>query len=280
MNYSINIQGKILTFDIPKVMGIINVTNDSFYEGSRSQNEDSVLSMAEKMIKEGVDILDIGGYSSRPGADDISIELELERVIPAIRSIKKEFPDSIISIDTFRAKVLNEALAHGADICNDISGFSLDPSLLDELSKHKVPYILMHMKGNPQNMKELSHYDNMILEMIEYFRTKIKALNEQGIHDIILDPGFGFAKNVNQNFFLLKELKSFDIFELPILAGLSRKSMIWRSLDISADDALNGTTALNMLALENGASILRVHDVKEAVECIKLFQEYNSDRIY
>jgi dihydropteroate synthase len=280
MNYSINIGGKILRFDEPKIMGILNITNDSFYSGSRLENRDQILQSAAKMLDDGADILDIGGYSTRPGADDIPVEKEIDRVVPAIEEIRKEFPDSVISVDTFRSQVLKAAHEAGADICNDVSGGNLDEQMFETVGQLKIPYILMHMKGNPQTMKGLTEYDDLVLEMIEYFKDKIDRLNEMGIYDIIIDPGFGFAKTADQNFYLLRQLGAFKIFELPVLAGLSRKSMIYKTLNTTAEEAINGTTALNMLALVNGANLLRVHDVKEAKQTIELYSRYNSDRIY
>lgn len=269
-----------MLFDKPRIMGILNITDDSFYEGSRVKLELDILKKAESMIKDGVDILDIGAYSTRPGAKDIPVKTELENAASAIKAIKKAFPESIISIDTFRSEVLNAAYESGADICNDVSGGSLDDNLFEKLAELKMPYILTHMKGNPQNMKDLNKYEDMILEMIEYFKEKIQRLTSRGIHDIIIDPGFGFAKNIDQNFYLLRQLKAFELFDRPLLVGISRKSMVYKTLSLDANQALNGTTALNMLALVQGANLLRVHDVKEAKETVKLYLKYNSDSIY
>lgn len=280
MNYSINLKGKILSFDKPRIMGVINVTNDSFYSGSRHIDSSELLNEVKQMISEGADIIDVGGYSSRPGAKDISEKEEEIRVCPAIEKIKNEFPDIIVSVDTFRSSVLKSAYKSGADICNDISGGNLDSKMFKLIAELQIPYILMHMKGNPQNMKELTDYDDMLLEMTGYFRDKIFELNEMGVYDIILDPGFGFAKTINQNFFLLKNLGAFDLFDLPLLVGISRKSMIYKSLNIDPEGSLNGTTALNTMALLQGAKILRVHDVREAKECVTLYEKYSSDRIY
>lgn len=280
MNYSINISGKIMRFDTPKIMGVLNVTGDSFYAGSRVNSMDQILQSASKMLEDGADILDIGGYSTRPGADEIPLEEELKRVVPAIKQIKKEFPDAVISIDTFRSEVLKSAKNAGAEICNDVSGGTLDPQMFNTIAELKMPYILMHMRGNPRTMKDLTGYDDLVLEMIEYFKDKIDRLKNLGVFDIILDPGFGFAKTIDQNFYLLRQLGAFRIFEMPLLAGLSRKSMVYKTLDITAENALNGTTALNMIALMNGANLLRVHDVKEAKQTITLYSSYKSDRIY
>ncbi len=280
MNYSINTGGKIMLFDKPKIMGILNITDDSFFEGSRVTNEKTLLHKAERMLAEGADILDIGAYSTRPGASEIPLNTEIKNAVFAVNALKKEFPDSILSIDTFRSEVLKAAYDCGANICNDVSGASLDENMFQTLSELKIPYILMHMKGNPQTMKNLNKYEDMILEMIEYFKGKIQRLTALGVHDIIIDPGFGFAKNIDQNFYLLRQLRAFELFERPLLVGISRKSMIFKSLGIDAGEALNGTTALNMLALTQGANLLRVHDVKEAKETIELYLKYNSDSIY
>ncbi|WP_235689716.1 dihydropteroate synthase [Fulvivirga lutea] len=268
---TLNIRGNAVSLNVPLVMGILNVTPDSFYEGSRVEQEKEIITRATKMVEDGAAIIDIGGYSTRPGAVDISVKEEIDRVIPAIKAIRKELTDSYISIDTFRSEVAKEALNAGADIINDVSGGELDDGMFDLIEQTNVPYILMHMRGTPQTMKEYTNYDHLILEIIDYFQKKVTDLRARGIHDIIIDPGFGFAKTVPQNFELLKKLKELKTLELPILVGISRKSMIYKSLDISAAEALNGTTALNMIALQNGASILRVHDVKEAAETVKLF---------
>nr|WP_317173712.1 dihydropteroate synthase [Adhaeribacter radiodurans] len=254
----------------PIVMGILNVTPDSFYEGSRHTTTDEVVAQAEKMLAEGADILDIGGYSSRPGATDISVDEEKARVIPAIEAIRRAFPGTFISIDTFRSEIAQAAVQAGASIINDISGGSLDDKMFATAATLKVPYILMHMRGTPQTMKQLTSYDNLIVELVTYFEHKVAQLRAAGVVDIIIDPGFGFAKTVEQNFTLLRNLNEFSLFELPILVGLSRKSMTYKTLGIEASEALPGTIALNTVALLQGASILRVHDVKEAVQTIKL----------
>lgn len=251
-------------------MGILNVTPDSFYEGSRINSDKLIIQKASQMLEEGATILDIGGYSTRPNADDISIEEEINRVVPTIHSIKKEFPKAIISIDTFRSKVAREAVNAGADLINDVSGGNLDSQMFETVANLKVPYILMHMRGTPQTMKTLTDYENIIAEMMTYFHNKIMTLKNYGVEEIILDLGFGFAKTIEQNYFLLKNLAVFEQLELPILAGLSRKSMIYKRLDIPVSEALNGTTVLNTIALQNGAKILRVHDVKPAMEAIQL----------
>lgn len=267
--------GKIIDLTVPKVMGIINITPDSFFEGSRMQSEKDILTQAEKMLVEGAEFLDLGAYSSRPDAIDISIKEEEKRLIPAVKSISTHFPEAVLSIDTFRATIAEKAIENGAHIINDISGGNLDPKMFETVGKLKVPYILMHMKGTPHTMKNLNQYEDMIQEISYYFSEKINSLKNAGVKDIILDPGFGFAKNIDQNYQLLKHLEDFRLLGFPILAGLSRKSMIWKKLKIDANDALNGTTVLNTIALQRGASILRVHEIKEAKECIKILSLLN-----
>lgn len=251
-------------------MGILNVTPDSFYDGGRYMTEKNILLRAEKIWREGASFIDIGGYSTRPGADDISIEEELSRVIPAIKAIRSNFPDLIISIDTFRAEVAKQAVAEGAGMINDVSGGNLDNQMFDVLPSLGVPYVLMHMKGTPQTMVSESKYENLLKEITDYFHRKIHQLQLAGIKDIIVDPGFGFAKNIRQNFELLRNLQLLQILEKPLMVGLSRKSMIWKTLHIEPDAALNGTTTLNTIALMKGASILRVHDVAEANQLVTL----------
>jgi len=267
---TINAAGKLITFDKPKVMGILNITPDSFYSGSRISSEEQTLRTTEQMLKDGADFIDIGAYSSRPGAVDISIAEETQRLLPAVKAVVKEFPEAVLSIDTFRSEVANAAINEGAHIINDISGGTLDQQMFETVAKLKVPYILMHMKGTPQTMKDLNQYDDMMKEVLYYFALKINELNSLGVKDIIADPGFGFAKNISQNFELLSQFELFKLAGIPVLVGLSRKSMIWKTLDIKNEDALNGTTVLNTVALTKGADILRVHDVKEAVEAVKL----------
>jgi len=254
-------------------MGIINITPDSFYSGSRFESEKEILIQAEKMLTEGATFLDLGAYSSRPGADDISVEEELNRMIPTIELILKEFPEALISVDTFRAEVANKSIHAGAAMINDISAGKLDEKMFPVIAENQVPYIMMHMKGTPQSMKDLNQYEDLTSEVLYYFSERIRAARSLGINDIIIDPGFGFAKNITQNFELLSRLELFNNLELPLLVGVSRKSMIWKKLNISANEALNGTSVLNTAALLKGANILRVHDVKEAVECIKLTHE-------
>lgn len=267
---TINCKGNLIDLSSPKVMGILNITPDSFYEGSRNTTPDSLLNRAEKMLKEGAAFLDIGGMSTRPGAIDISADEELKRVIPAVELILKHFPETLISIDTFRAEVALQSIEAGAAIINDISAGNLDEDMMGVIAKYQVPYIMMHMKGTPQNMKDLNKYEDLTQEVLFYFSEKIKAARQLGINDIILDPGFGFSKNVSQNFELLSNLELFKNLELPLLVGLSRKSTIYKTLGLGPEEALNGTTVLNTIAITKGAHILRVHDVKEAMEVVKL----------
>jgi dihydropteroate synthase len=255
-------------------MGIVNITPDSFYAGSRQT--DSVLDRVERMWQEGASFIDIGGYSSRPGADDIPLEEELNRVIPVVKTLQHSFPDILLSIDTFRSEVARQAILEGAVMVNDISGGNLDEKMLAVVGQAQVPYVMMHMRGTPQTMNQLTEYESLAKDIVNYFHGGIYKAQLAGIKDIILDPGFGFAKTVQQNFELLNQFDHLRILGKPILVGLSRKSMIWRTLKTNPEEALNGTTALHTIALMKGASILRVHDVKEAVECIKLIHETNS----
>lgn len=267
---TINCKGNLVDFGIPKVMGILNITPDSFYEGSRTTTPNSLLKKAEIMLKDGASFLDIGGYSSRPGADDIGVSEELSRVLPAIEILLKNFPEAIISVDTFRSEVAGEAIKAGAAIINDISAGNLDDKMMEVIAHHQVPYIMMHMRGNPKTMKGLNEYKYLTQDVLFYFSEKITAARAYGINDLIIDPGFGFSKNIEQNFELLSHLELFKMLDLPVLSGLSRKSSIYKTLNCSSEDALNGTTVLNTIALSKGANILRVHDVKEAMECMKL----------
>lgn len=267
----INAGGKLIDLSVPRVMGILNVTPDSFYDGSRYGTTKEILGAAEVMLKEGADILDIGGYSSRPGAKDIPVEEEGDRVFKAIKLIKREFPDAIISIDTFRADIAREAiLGCGALMINDISGGEADTKMFSTVEKLNVPYILMHMRGDPRTMQKRPVYDDVVADILKWFGERIFRLNSAGVKDIIIDPGIGFGKTLDNNFELIRRLGDFSITGLPVLIGISRKSMIWKTLEISAGEALNGTTAMNAIALLNGADILRVHDVKEAVQTVKL----------
>lgn len=270
---TINVRGKLIDLSTPAVMGIVNVTPDSFFKGSRLTTEYEILTQTEKMLSEGAALIDVGGYSSRPGAEDISIEEELSRVVHAIQAIMREFPAAIISVDTFRAEVAQRAVQEGASIINDISAGELDSNMFDTVARLHVPYIIMHMRGTPQTMKSMTQYDNLLREVMDYFIGKINRLTALGVRDIIIDPGFGFAKTIDQNFELLGNLDYLKILNKPILAGLSRKSMIWKTLGSSAEGSLNGTTALNMTALLKGAAILRVHDVKQAIEAVTLYRK-------
>nr|WP_255647401.1 dihydropteroate synthase [Fulvivirga sedimenti] len=254
-------------------MGILNITPDSFSDGGELDSSDALLLRAEEMLNAGASILDIGGYSTRPGADDISENTELERVIPVIQMLRETFPDALLSIDTFRSRVAAEAVTAGANMVNDISGGSLDQDMFSTIAALDVPYVLMHMKGTPQTMKNEAHYENMLTEMLEYFRKKLEQLAGLGVTEIILDPGFGFAKNIDQNYYLLKNMSYFKSLGLPLLTGISRKSLIFKLLNIEPRDAVNGTSVLNTYALMEGASLLRVHDVKAAMECIKLTEK-------
>jgi dihydropteroate synthase len=269
---TLNVKGKNFDISSPIVMGILNVTPDSFYDGGAYKNPEKIIERAGQIINEGGAIIDLGGYSSRPGAADISDIEEIQRVIPAIQSIIRHFPDAIISIDTFRSNVAKRAIEEGASIINDISAGELDPNMFQTVKKLGVPYVLMHMKGNPKTMSSFAVYGNLMKEVEEYFVGKINRLLDIGVSDLILDPGFGFAKTPKHSFELLKNLDYFKKLKIPILAGLSRKSMIYKTLSIDVSDSLNGTTALNMAALINGADILRVHDVKEAFETVKLYK--------
>lgn len=257
----------------PVVMGILNMTPDSFYEGSRIRGTETLLRQAETMLQEGAAILDIGGYSTRPNAPEVSPEEERVRVIPAIRALRQAFPDCLISVDTFRAQIAAEAVEAGADIINDVSGGTLDEAMFATAGRLQVPYILMHMRGTPQNMTQFTQYADIMLELVQFFESRIVQLQAAGVRDIILDPGFGFAKTVDQNFEVLRRLQDLRLLGLPVLAGLSRKSMTYKTLGVPASEALAGTIALNTIALMQGASILRVHDVKEAVQTIKLFRK-------
>ena len=270
---TINCKGHLLDLSTPKVMGILNLTPDSFYDGGKFKNERSALLQVERNMQHGMDILDIGAYSTRPGAEDISEDEELRRQNSVLQKITSEFPEVIISIDTFRSKVAKESLDCGAHIINDISAGKLDTEMMGLIARYQVPYIMMHMKGTPQTMKQLSTYEDLIKEVVLYFSERVAEARKRGINDLIIDPGFGFAKNISQNFKLLHHLKVLKNLELPILTGVSRKSMIYKTLSTDVEAALNGTTALNMAALINGSSILRVHDVLEAKQCVTLYQK-------
>jgi dihydropteroate synthase len=273
INLSINCNGKLVDLNTPKVMGVLNITPDSFYDGGRYKDAKSILNQTEKLISEGATFLDIGAYSSRPGADFISENEELKRIVPVVELIQKNNPDVLISIDSFRAKVIRECVSAGAVISNDISAGKLDLDMIKTVGELGVPYIMMHMRGTPQTMKNHTTYQHLINEIYAYFSKQIELARQHNITDIIIDPGFGFAKTLAQNYELLNQMEFFKNLNCPILTGVSRKSMIYKVLGCTAEEALNGTTALNMVALMNGACILRVHDVKEAVECIKLFNQ-------
>tara|TARA_B100001113_G_scaffold217582_1_gene178464 strand:- start:1689 stop:2513 length:825 start_codon:yes stop_codon:yes gene_type:complete len=273
---TINIKGNLLNFSVPKIMGILNVTPDSFFDGGKYSTSDKILKQVEKMINSGADIIDIGGYSSRPGATDIGVDEELKRVIPIVKLIRKQFPSALISIDTFRSKVAYESIITGGDIINDISGGNLDPKMFKTVANLKVPYILMHMKGNPRNMTENSNYYDVTNEICKYFSEKIEEARLEGINDLIIDPGFGFSKTTEQNYELLNNLDFLKQFQKPLLVGVSRKSMIYKILNSTPEKALNGTSILHTVSLLKGADILRTHDVKEAAECIKIIGQLKS----
>lgn len=274
--FTLNCKGKLLVIDRPVVMGILNITPDSFYSGSRFTSVDTVLKETETMLKEGAFFFDIGGQSTRPGSERITADEELNRVLPVIQSVINHFPEVKISIDTYQAKVAQEAINAGACMVNDISSGDMDEAMVNTVASLHVPYICMHMKGTPDTMQQNPVYDDIAKEVLDYFIYKVALCKEAGINDIIIDPGFGFGKTIQHNFELLKKMEVLKQLGKPVLAGLSRKSTIYKTLGVTAAEALNGTTALNMIALLNGASILRVHDVKEAVETIKLFEAYQS----
>ncbi len=267
---TLNAGGWLIDLASPKVMGIINLTPDSFFAGSRKQGIQEALEQAEKMLDDGATFLDLGAYSSRPGAEDISEQEETDRLLPVVEAIVESFPDAVLSIDTFRSRVAEAAINAGAHIINDISGGQLDADMFATVARLQVPYVLMHTKGTPQNMNKLAYYEDVFAEVYDYFIDKYHQLKQLGVHDVIIDPGFGFAKKNEQSYALLNRLQDFNVLQLPILAGVSRKRMVYGVTGGTADDALNGTTVLNTIALIKGANILRVHDVKEAVEAIKL----------
>ncbi len=268
--FTLNCNGRLLAAQHPLVMGIINCTPDSFYDGSRFNDRDVILKQAEKMLHDGADIIDIGGQSTRPGAEQVSITEELNRVVPAIDSVRTYFPDSFISIDTYYTRVAREAVAMGASIVNDISAGNTDQDMIPSVASMNIPYVCMHMKWNPQTMQKTPLYENLHKELLDFFIAKKKQCRDAGIKDIIIDPGFGFGKSIQHNFQLLNHLEIFKMIDCPILVGLSRKSSIYKTLEITVQEALNGTTVLNTIALMKGASILRVHDVKEAKEAVRL----------
>ena len=273
---TLNCNGKLLDLSSPVVMGILNITPDSFHEGSRVNSIDAALEASSKMVEEGAQILDLGAMSSRPGAEIISADEELDRILPILESIRKALPNTILSIDTIRAEVARKCLDADAHIINDISGGSIDSDLIDVVAEYNVPYVLMHMQGTPDRMQTEAQYENVTMEVLAFMSNQIKYLRAKGINDIVVDPGFGFGKLDNHNFKLMKDLGAFNMFDCPILAGISRKSTIQRTLNVNADQALNGSTALHMYLLERGANILRVHDVKEAVEVVQLWNRINA----
>ena len=276
MQQTINIKGNLISLDTPLVMGIVNITPDSFYKGSRKQSEKEIIERVQQILEQGGTIIDIGGQSTTPSSTLHTAKEELERLTPALSIIQREFPNAILSVDTFYADVAKAAVEeYGVAIINDISGGQIDDQMFATVAKLNVPYILMHMRGTPQTMQQLTDYDNFIQDIIFYFSEKIARLNSLGVNDIIVDPGFGFSKTLEQNYELMAHLKYFHIFEIPLLVGVSRKSMLYRPLGLTAEESLNATTVLNTYALQSGAKILRVHDVKEAVECVKLTCKLN-----
>ena len=267
---NINCNGKLIDLSTPKVMGILNVTPNSFYDGGKHKEINSIIHQVNKMLSEGADFIDIGAYSSKPSAEFVSEEEEIKRLVPIVKSLVETFPNIVLSVDTFRAQVAKASVENGVAMVNDIAAGLLDDKMLETVAELKVPYIMMHMRGNPQTMQSLTDYKDIVKEMIFYFSERIQKARSFGISDIVIDPGFGFAKTLEQNYEVLHKMELFEILELPILVGVSRKSMIYKVLESSPQEALNGTSVLNTIALQKGAKILRVHDVKEAVECIKL----------
>ncbi|WP_136668334.1 dihydropteroate synthase [Flavobacterium sp. H122] len=270
---TINCKDQLIDLSVPKVMGIVNITSDSFYDGGKLSSDALILSQVEKMLADGAAFIDLGGQSTRPDSTFLTAEEELERLAPAMELILNKFPETLISIDTFHSKVADECLKLGATMINDVAAGGLDDQMFEVVAKHKVPYIMMHMRGTPNTMNTLTDYEDLTKEVLFYFSQKIEKARSLGVNDLILDPGFGFAKTLEQNFELLSKMELLQIAELPILVGVSRKSMVCKTLGVTPQEALNGTTFLNTIALTKGAKILRVHDVKEAVECVKLYSE-------
>ena len=273
---AINCKGQLIDLETPKVMGILNVTPNSFFDGGKYKNDSEILSRVEKMLNDGATFIDIGAYSSKPSAEFVSEDEELQRIVPIVKLILEHFSETLISIDTFRSEVAKACIENGAAIINDISAGILDDKMLETIAKYNVPYIMMHMRGTPQTMQTMTNYDNIVKEILFYFSERIAQARSLGINDLIIDPGFGFAKTLEQNYEVLQKMELFEMLELPLLAGFSRKSMIYKTLNSSAEEALNGTTVLNTIALTKGAKILRVHDVKEAMECVTLFNKINA----
>ena len=273
---TINCKGQLIDLSKPKVMGILNVTPNSFFDGGKYKNADEIVAQVQKMMSEGATFIDIGAYSSKPNAEFVSVEEEISRIVPIVELLVQQFPNILISIDTFRSEVAESCILKGAAIINDISAGKLDDRMLGVVAKYKVPYIMMHMRGTPQTMTTLTQYEDVVKEVLLYFSERIAAARSLGINDLIVDPGFGFAKTLEQNYEVLQKMELFQQLELPILSGISRKSMIYKVLNTNASESLNGTTTLNTISLLKGASILRVHDVKEAVECVTLFNAMNS----
>ena len=269
---TINCKGQLIDLSTPKIMGILNVTPNSFYDGGKFTLSENGLSQVGKMLDEGATFIDIGAYSSKPNAEFVSEEEERNRILPVVRGILKKFPDALLSIDTFRSGIAAVCIENGAALINDISAGNLDEKMMEVIAKHNVSYIMMHMRGTPQTMQSQTNYENITKEMLYYFSEKVSKARSLGINDLIIDPGFGFAKTLEQNYEVLQNFECFQILDLPLLAGISRKSMVYKPLGLTANEALNGTTVLNTIALTKGANILRVHDVKEAVECVTLFE--------
>lgn len=272
---TINCKGQLIDLSQPKVMGILNITPNSFFDGGRYSSEKEILAKVEKMLAEGATFIDIGAYSSKPSAEFVSEEEELNRIVPVVQLLVKNFPEILISIDTFRNEVARVCIENGAAIINDISAGNLDDKMLEVIAQYNVPYIMMHMRGTPETMQSMTEYEDVVKEVLFYFSEKIRQARSLGINDLIVDPGFGFAKTIAQNYEVMQKLELFHNLQLPLLIGISRKSMIHKTLGITADEALNGTTVLNTIALSKGAQILRVHDVKQAVECVKLYEKMN-----
>ena len=273
---TINCKGQLIDLTTPKVMGILNVTPNSFYDGGMYKSSSEMLTKVGKMLSEGATFIDVGAYSSKPSAEYVSEEEELQRIIPIINLILEYYPEALLSVDTFRSEVAKVCIENGAAMINDISAGNLDDKMLETIAKYNVPYIMMHMRGTPETMQKMTSYEDIVKEILFYFSEKVANARSYGINDLIIDPGFGFAKTLDQNYEVLQKMELFEILELPLLAGFSRKSMIYKTLQSSAEEALNGTSVLNTIALTKGAKILRVHDVKEAMECVTLFNKINN----